>query len=439
MSDKKRSAKRKWKNTLLAAALTASVILVLPAWPVGPAEATTAGTQGEGSQTPDKNPKTDTKLDLSKPSSLTIECANKIEGDLEVDLYFVAKAKEMPGYDAYTLDLQAPYKNDSISELLKTAMETKFKDGKPVNPVPGGVNADYRRLAQKVAEVALELKDGTEEDEVTKKPIKVLVREPDKTMKLSEAETKNTISGLEAGMYLIVPHGKDLKPGDYIRHRTANVEDKQAPGYYGADGDQIVTVATAGGYVYSYLPELISLPSRPSASSAVGSFSTAEGSGWNYEVTAALKSEMEVERVPLQITKNFTNIENALLTGSDGCVFQIEATLNGQKVYSNVVVAAFDRGQGTVTLDTEAVIPVGSTVTVTEVYDGAGFTVSGQSSVVAEFNEVSRQYTASFTNNYDGSNAGGDIVTNEFRNNNGSYGWVNPRPATQVNAPENNE
>ena len=200
---------------------------------------------------------------------------------------------------------------------------------------------------------------------------------------------------------------------------------------------QLVTMAYSDGYVYRYLPELISLPSRGSA--PVGSFSTASREPWSYSVNIELKSEVASEMASLRIMKAFNGVpenDRAALKGKEGCVYQIEAVLNGQTVYSNVVAVKY---QGVATADSELlenVIPVGAEVTVTEVYDGAAFTVaSGSNTTVTIQAEQGINYVP-FTNTYNGNATGGGVVTNKFtpiQDQNGAvtYNWTNDDPAGQ--------
>ena len=99
MYDKKRSGIGKWKRTLTAFAVTASVILALPAWSVGRAEASP-------------------ELVRPESCSLTIKRASDstAQADIVVDLYKVANAEDLPGYDAYTLSLNAPYDKPELAD-----------------------------------------------------------------------------------------------------------------------------------------------------------------------------------------------------------------------------------------------------------------------------------------------------------------------------------
>lgn len=401
MYDKKRSGIGKWKCALTAFAVTASVILALPAWSVGRAEASP---------------------ELVKPGScsLTIKRASDstAQADIVVDLYKVADAEDLLGYDAYTLALNAPYNTSELAASLEAAQEQE--NGASVSD---GGNALYRTMAQDVAKIALAI----EEKEETKVTVKGPAQEPSKTATMNSGENTLTIQGIDPGMYLVVAHGSGMNAAQY----TTQVGE-------GAD-KQLATMAYSDEYVYTYLPELIALPSRGSA--PIGSFNTADNDvEWSSDVTATLKSEQASRLASLQIGKTFMVSEDAVIAGGDGCVFQIEATLNDEIVYSNVVAIPYEgRATGSVTLS--KVVPVGAEVTVTEVYSGAAFTVSGEEvkSIVAEADreDGAIENNVFFTNNSNGIGTSGDIVTNSFTHGADGWTWNDPKPAqAQPETPE---
>ncbi len=390
MYNRKQSVMKKWKRVLIAAALTVSMILALPVWSVGRAEAAP---------------------DLDKGCSLTINrpAGNAKKGNIKVDLYKVADAELLAGYDAYKLTLNSGYNTDKANALFDKAQNAS--NNVSVNDV--SASDLYRDLAQEIANTVLISKKETISPTAT----------------LDFSKLANTLNNLEAGMYLVVAHGSNLSMTEYTSIRM-NDDGKQ----------QIVTMAYSddNGYVYTYLPELIALPSRGNA--PVGSFNTADAAVWSYGVTVTLKSEEEAQYTSLQIGKTFTVSEDAVIAGGDGCVFQIEATLNDEIVYSNVAAIPYEgRATGSVTLS--KVIPVGAEVTVTEVYSGAAFTVSGEEvkSIVAEADreDGTIENNVFFTNNSNGIGTSGDIVTNSFTHGADGWTWNDPKPAqAQPETPE---
>lgn len=422
MSDKKRSAKRKWKNALLAAALTASVILALPAWSVGRAEATTAGTQTG----------TTSKTYVEQNSTLTIKRAGtnpEKQGTITVDLYKVADAKQVPGYDAYKLEMADKEKNFYGSEIisaLENAQKATNNEKNDMTDEEGNTlysyNEAYRALAQQAARkifasgVSGEAVDG---DNIAGSTMKV---EQSITIKTTETPS---FTGLAPGMYLVIAHGENLKASQYI----------------GEKNGQFVTMAYNNGYAYSYLPELISLPMRGTDGNAPqGIFTTAQNAGdWQYAVTAELKAEETVQMHSLTITKEFTGVPAGVtLPGNDGCIFRIDAVLNGQAVYSKVVTINYG---GTHSITLTDVIPEGAEVTVEEVYDGASFDIAADDTnrkTTAQNGGITLGdddiYRVSFENTYNGTGNGGSIVENRFTRNDNGYtheavhdGIINPQ------------
>ncbi len=88
-------------------------------------------------------------------------------------------------------------------------------------------------------------------------------------------------------------------------------------------------------------------------------------------------------------------------------------------------------GSKTLTIDQ---IPAGLSVTVTEVYSGASYTVSGSGeetvlivSDAAAGADAAQEASVVFTNRYNGGNRGGYGVTNRFESDgNGGWTWNNP-------------
>lgn len=407
----------KWKRILIAAALTASVILALPVWNVGSAQAVDASE----------------KLNLTEKCTLeinrTVGNAN-FQGDVVVDLYRVADAVKENGYEAYKLTAIDPY--TGIQSTLNTAMNmTKDVSGNWItDPTVGGVNEAYRGLAQDVAEIALGFstqETGEGEDKVS---TPIPLQSPTASIELLEGATEGKAENLEAGMYLVVAHGKGLTVDQYVERMTAEVGKEDAPQYGSKEGTQIVTKAYYNGYVYTYLPELISLPARVDANGTVvsGSFNTADTAHrWATDLTATLKSEQSRELAPLRIKKTFQDVSGNNLKGNelvkqDGFTFRYEVRVDGKFLFSDVETIYYNatgpNGTGPYTCETEKKIPVGEgvTVTVTEVNSGAAFTpdsAGGKTASWIEENGVG-VYEISFVNTYTGNLTGGNVINNRF-------------------------
>lgn len=377
MYDNKRSAKRKWKNALIAVVLTAGMILALPAWSVGSVEAKEAGR---------------TKLDLTKSSTLTFERPATVapnQGKITVDLYKVAdatKPKKLEGYEAYELTI--PSGSDfselatALGEAQKASNEMTTKETSADGSYSYSYNAAYRTLAHQAAGIVF--------NNVESLPT------PDYSVTFNEKNTTAAIpEKIAAGMYLVIVHGTDLKASEYVKQT----------------GSQYITMASNNGHIYNYQPELISLPIRTTDGKAPqGIFSTAQNAGdWTYEVTVQLKAEEVAPMHDLTITKEFTGVEPAGMTLSDAFAYQVDVHLGERLVDSHIAAISYN-GDHSVTL--KGVIPEGARVVVKEVYTGASFG-TGETEKPALAGEDGN-YTVSFTNTYN-RKPGGGAVENRFK------------------------
>lgn len=390
MQDNKRSVTKKWKYGLAAAALAVSVITALPVWTVGLAQAAP---------------------DLETPCTLTIQRKSETkQGDITVDLYKVAEAVPVNGYDAYQLELLDAY--SGFESKLDAAMGQGTQQ-------PEGANALYRELAQDLAGAVLPKKappaGGTEQTLPT----------PDYSIEIPAAGNGKGTAQVLPGMYLVIAHGAGLSPERY----TTSVKEE------GTGAEKIATAAYSGGYIYTYLPELISLPMRSigEGGTPTGSFGTDGKGEWLDILTVTLKSEEDTELAGLIIEKHFTNPDGAAIPGTEGCVYQIEATLDGETVYSNSKALMYkDAVNGTGTVVLEKIIPVGAQITVTEVYDGAAFDIEdgADRTITAVSDGDGINNRVSFTNKANGNGTGGDIVENSFTDGDAGWNWNNPKPGT---------
>ncbi len=221
---------------------------------------------------------------------------------------------------------------------------------------------------------------------------KVTVRKPEGAAKEAEGVFEN----LDVGMYLVVPEAS-----------------------YNAD----YTVK------YEFTPYLTALPTSEYALTGGGS------DDWNYDPAIGLKAGGDPQYGKLNITKVLSNYNETL--GRTSFVFQIEGKdETGAVVYSEVVSTTHEgAGSETVTLDK---IPAGLTVTVTEVYSGASYTVVGPDtdsaliwSDAAVEAGAGEEASVTFTNRYDGGNRGGYGVTNHF-DSDGNNGWKWDNPTSPV-------
>lgn len=304
-------------------------------------------------------------IDLEQNCSLTVlagEAEGIEEASVVADLYRVAAASSAEGQDTLTFQPEAAYA--SLADRLEN-LETI-------------TSQDYLEIAQEAAKITLE-SGQTIAPAAENIPV------------------GQTVEGFPAGLYLIVAH--DATETDYVTHITDE------------DGNEkIATQAFSKDSTYTYLPELISLPTKEADEN--GQVNTAGSGEWLFDVTATLKPEQSQRFGSLEIVKTL----GSYVSGKPGSfVFQVEAYEDETKeknVYSNVVTISFDgAGQRSVLL--ENVIPIGAYVEVTEVYSGSVYSLTGDATQNVT---VSAEETASVTfhNDYDGRGGNGGGVNNRF-------------------------
>ena len=208
----------------------------------------------------------------------------------------------------------------------------------------------------------------------------VLVEEIDPDAEIVMIDGEGIAEELEAGMYLVV------------------VED-----------------GVTACYEYTFSPYLICLPDNPYYQT-----NDPADNHYEYDITASLKAEQAPRYGDLEIQKTLTSYNTSLKDVT--FVFQVEGVdANGATVYSNVVSTTHSAA-GTKKVVIEG-IPAGTDITVTEVYSGASYKVSGAqkaNTVIAAEDIVS----VKFTNIYDDELVPGYGVTNHFElDENNGWKW----------------
>ncbi|MBQ9061612.1 MAG: hypothetical protein IJ121_02105 [Eubacterium sp.] len=325
--------------------------------------------------------------------------------DVSVDYYLVAKAKGLEGYDAYEFvwkDEEAAWTSPFID--LETEWEKALEDETVTSEEVSGFT---QKLADKVLATVPAYMSGDTAGASFATPV---------TGKLGEQVKLDP-----TGLYLAIAHG-DLE--DY----------KGVP----AEGEveQLFTVAESATKLYEFLPMLISVPTRDDperiedAVSILGQSypieignTAADAGDWvnDVEMTAKVGEKDRVGN--LTITKNlptYKTKEGKVIPAT--FVFNIKATYNGKTVYKNVDSLKFD---GTKTSDTIEIkdLPIGSVVTVKELYTGGGnYTLDTDNDLEILIDK--EETTAEFTNIPGNSSHGGGSVKNSFSM--GEIHWNTP-------------
>ncbi|MBR1780154.1 MAG: hypothetical protein IJ751_01965 [Oscillospiraceae bacterium] len=312
-------------------------------------------------------------VDLTQPCALTIKAGAFTEqADLDdlaganvvIDLYKVADAVADDGYSTYSFNVDSGYTLSHPLDSYENLMQL--------------TSADWDDLAQDAA--------------------KAVLTSGQTFAKETTGNAGENIDGLDCGLYLVIAHGADLT--EY----TETAED-----------GSLVTFANSNEYTYSFLPALIALPStaadvtRTTDANGDPEAVTTDGGDWQFDVSATLKATREPRFGDLEILKTVSTYGTRAT-----CVFRVEATLEDTVVYSDVVGLNITAA-GTSTIAIRGRLPVGATVTVTEIYSGASYsltTSATQTAVIAPPGEPTAQ--VQFTNDYDETTTSGDGIVNQF-------------------------
>lgn len=423
MKTKRHTYKKGWGravSALLAFALAAGLVLAAPPLD-GLALATEATTQGgttpEGSTPVDppeepgvSNP-ADTALDLTKPCSLTLRFPKPGEtvmggaqvespdaGILVVDVYKIADAVRLPGYQTYQFSINpadtALYK--AVDGLLTDELKSEGWH-KAEGADDGALTFYYAPDPDK------ESTHGWSEFVDTLARVCLLKSNGIKPEKEAQPFASK-ITGLEPGLYLTVVHGTIPEnalfedDGDQYKETTDRVASLGYPAYIaarrltGANGrferyneGTIRTNLAGAAYdtqnVYFFQPQLVSLPGYTvQATETVPSpvpHNTAEAGFWQHDVEMVTKHESKPRYIDLQIVKQLPEY----LAGEDSVTFAYEIEYtdeNGtpQKRYEFLSFnGPSEKGKPTrVIVDR---IPITSNVTVTEMYTGYTYQFAG--------------------------------------------------------------
>ncbi len=300
------------------------------------------------------------------------------KADLAVDLYRVAEAVKMPGADSNRSQSEGSYEANPNSRL--SGPDTYFykldefyeKAGLSLPKEFG--ESEWEELAREAALLALD------------------PQHPDTPVKTGKPGEE--LGDLSGGLYLIVARGESMTDPVVFR------EEEGQPA-------SVATLARSPLNTYTFKPQIVSLPMKdPTADSTT---STADPGPWIYNVTAYLKPEAENRYGSLEIVKTLRTYE----TKEPGIfVFQIEAVLGGQTVYSDVESLIFtEAGQQTIRIENK--FPAGATVTVTEIYEGGTYEVQSAKEQTVQI--VAEDFVrAEFVNDHTEDRKGGHGIINQF-------------------------
>lgn len=315
------------------------------------------------------------------------------EANIVVDVYKVADAVRKPGYDTYFYESMLGYEEldfEGINEALKEVGEEELKA------------SVWEEKAQEAAKIVL----GPEGDGAKKS-------EKDGTGITIAGGTVNKLgeANMDPGLYLIIARNKNtsddepLTPEDYMvtMQCAKDATDQSVNG-------KIATIANSPKYTYIFQPELVSIPMRrdtvvnttpvpdagpiPGIADDDGAMSSEDGD-WVYNLNVYLKPLRTLRYGALKITKNLEiyESEETVEVGKGDTVvewpeekdekvtFVFRASwqnpFDSEKTDSKVDSITFDVNSGRSEERIISRIPVGTEVTVEEIYYGASYSIVG--------------------------------------------------------------
>lgn len=178
--------------------------------------------------------------------------------------------------------------------------------------------------------------------------------------------------------------------------------------------ESLATTVKTAQHTYRFAPALVSVPTKEADENGEDTGS------WDYNPTITLKPEQVGLYGALRIRKT---LDRYMLGRPATFLFDVEATLDGELVYSNVIGLSFESA-GTLESEIIGKIPVGATVTVTEVYSGISYVYDVVGADTHEFEievpydetDEGTLYTVEFENDVDNPDSpnGGGSIENRF-------------------------
>jgi len=319
-------------------------------------------------------------VDWEKDVSLTVDLPDDIKkvttiadsnvadldiGKLVIDLYKIADAKPVEGYDTYDYEYVKAFADEkSIDFTAKT--------------VSGDI--DWVTIQGQIGNFLLQESTNIAPEEF-EKPLTI-----GETIAL----------GKNPGLYLVVIRGLDAEgnlmtdKGDYV---TPNDEGLLVTQAYGSDN------------IYTFAPQLISIPERK----LDGTNNTANQTDWQYEPTMTLKVGMEPRLGNLEIVKTLIGDNFSPAT----VVFSVTYKDAEGQPQEQIRAISFNTPEEARTKSILIEnIPI-QKVTVTEFYPGGGYTIVSPRGGIAEVNlKADDVVSVTFENTLTHERPGTGIVNN---------------------------
>ena len=346
---------------------------------------------------------------------------------VQADLYLLAPAVRyqapFENVDSYTY--QVPAENDPYYDLLSQLTKELNDAEKPESPpAEEAVFQQFEPYAQAFAGIVLERRPEIQ---------------PSTTKSTLDGQTMISVSGLNAGLYLLIIRGSDLSTKDDNSQTGYVKKTEQASGTEGAEKTTLYTTrVVTEDYEYLYRPQLLTVPTK--LDKTTPQYNTAFGE-WTNELIIYAKPTREANNGDLKIIKNVSN------PGPDPVDFVFEVTWKDKSNndVTKVVTMTF-KGDTRKEYTLVNTVPIGTEVTVTEVHSGIGYTaVTGPQTVTIQAPAAATaggetaavRNVVEFTNDHTGPGGGHGILNRFTAGSNSSFDGVgfNDSEAADANKP----
>lgn len=436
---------RRQKQRILAALLSLVLLLALvPAGWADDGDNTTNATDPASDFLSEKN----TVNIILKPQGADEAFTNDIiTASVQADLYLITKAKAVEGYDTYEYEslTKTPFK-DLQGDLDKALKTDPSKPETIANP-----EVRMETMLKNFTPLAYQFADIVLADSYTAKATKSASANGASTI---------TVSGLEAGLYLLVLRGSNLTHKHLMLPENAEEKDKEDYGYvtttvkklsdYGPDGTQtnkkhIATRAFSDKYEYLFEPQLITVPTRVDKDTKEQlQYNTAFGV-WSNTLNVNIKAEQEKRKGKIKVKKTLSDyldlgkdetFEPAVFT-FDIIARKTDKT-DSEVLYRRQVSINFDGPDAVGKTEILKDLPAGSYAWVSETYQGAHYTGTPTGNVgpievkadkIVEVDgktaiQEQTDNTASFDNKNNDTHRGGHGIENRIEYGDDGWKWT---------------
>ena len=420
-------------NTQRILAALLSLVLLLALAPAGWAEGGEAGAanepvlEGSGDGGAVSLPAAGVVLTSNNSVSVNLVPSDKVTAEdqtfaneiklakVKADLYLIAPAVADPNYDTYSYDFAG-----SAFASLKDSIEKNLKTDPPTPTTRETMLKNFTPIAQEAAKLV-------RDQSIT----------PAKEQAAAEGATEISVTGLPAGMYLLLLRGSDLEKNETEKGYFATTEKEG-----GESGDSetpaeatpnTVTRALSDNYEFLFEPQLITLPTKIEGAeqtyNTAYSYNTAYGE-WSENLYITAKPDWKPRNGDLKIMKKADNGEYAGTKAT--FAYRVVAHYKDKLVYDNICEITISANENIKEVIIEDKIPVGAVVEVTEVYDGSRYEIKGSRIVITGDatgatlvinSSDTDPATIEFTNDNDGSPKEGYGILNTFTYNGSEWVW----------------